>query len=247
MWETTVDGRPLHFRLYGINNQNFIMRDEETGSWWQQVTGECILGPLKGRRLRDVMHDELTFAAWKRERPNGRVLRPDERVAAKGLYAPADWEARTARLPVVRPASQASDADAARAAGGEFEPRTLVVGLEVGGASKAYPLAALQRQSPVMDKVGWMPLMLVVNDDGQSIRAFERVVDELELEFFAKPQTSPLRLVDVQTGSEWDFTGTCVAGQFAGRQLRKLPVLKDYWFDWKNYHPRTALYRLGER
>ena len=23
----------------GINNQNFIMRDEQTGSWWQQVTG----------------------------------------------------------------------------------------------------------------------------------------------------------------------------------------------------------------
>ncbi|MBA3256470.1 MAG: DUF3179 domain-containing protein [Pyrinomonadaceae bacterium] len=42
MWEATVDGRQLHFQLAGINNQNFIMRDEETGSWWQQVNGEAI-------------------------------------------------------------------------------------------------------------------------------------------------------------------------------------------------------------
>jgi hypothetical protein len=33
VWETTVNGRVLHFHLAGINNQNFIMRDEETGSW----------------------------------------------------------------------------------------------------------------------------------------------------------------------------------------------------------------------
>jgi len=71
VWEATVDGRQLHFQLAGINNQNFIMRDEETGSWWQQVTGEAILGPLKGQRLTPVFHDELTFATWKRENLKG--------------------------------------------------------------------------------------------------------------------------------------------------------------------------------
>jgi hypothetical protein len=60
VWETTVDGKPLHFHLAGINNQNFIMRDEETGSWWQQVSGEAIHGPLKGRRLRP----EAGKAGW---------------------------------------------------------------------------------------------------------------------------------------------------------------------------------------
>ena len=41
------------------------MRDEETGSWWQQVTGEAIYGPLKGQKLQPFFHDELTFALWK--------------------------------------------------------------------------------------------------------------------------------------------------------------------------------------
>ena len=44
----------LTFHLVGINNQNFVMQDVETGTWWQQVSGEAILGPLKGRRLQLV-------------------------------------------------------------------------------------------------------------------------------------------------------------------------------------------------
>ncbi|MBO0798145.1 MAG: DUF3179 domain-containing protein, partial [Blastocatellia bacterium] len=80
MWEAEVEGKRLNFHLAGINNQNFIMSDDETGSWWQQVSGEAIQGPLKGKKLIQVYHDEITFGLWKRENPRGRVLKPDERV-----------------------------------------------------------------------------------------------------------------------------------------------------------------------
>jgi hypothetical protein len=69
VWTRTVNGRVLHFYLAGINNQNFLMRDEETGSWWQQVTGEAILGPLKGRRLTRVSQDEISFGSGSQKRP----------------------------------------------------------------------------------------------------------------------------------------------------------------------------------
>ena len=234
MWATTVRGRQLHFHLAGINNQNFIMRDEETGSWWQQVTGEAILGPLKGARLERVPHDELTFATWRREQPAGRVLRPDERVAAR--YESADWEARMQRVPVAT-----TDADATAG------QRTLVAGLALGGAAKAYPMNLLAAQSPVNDKLGPTPVLLVVGDDGRSVRAFDRTLDGRAAEFFRKPDAAPLRLVDAATGSEWDFTGRAVAGPLAGRQLKQLPVLLDYWFDWHAYHPDTLLYNAGAR
>jgi hypothetical protein len=32
VWTRTVNGRALHFYLAGINNQNFLMRDKETGT-----------------------------------------------------------------------------------------------------------------------------------------------------------------------------------------------------------------------
>ena len=82
MWESTVDGRVLHFHLAGINNQNFIMRDEETGSWWQQVTGKAIHGTLEGHQVKSVFHDEITLAIWIREHLQGRVLKPGEAAGA---------------------------------------------------------------------------------------------------------------------------------------------------------------------
>ena len=30
----------------------------------------------------------------------------------------------------------------------------------------------------------------------------------------------------------------------AGRRLNPVYLLKDYWFDWKTYHPTTSVYRL---
>ena len=231
MWEATVDGRKLSFHLAGINNQNFIMRDEETGSWWQQVTGEAVFGPLKGRKLKQVDHDEISFATWKREQPGGRVLKPDERVADK--YAPKDWEEEIARLPVVTPSAE----------GDALSPRELVLGIELNGASKAYKFSDLKIQAPVLDSVGGVHVMIVMDEERRSARVFDRTVDGRAMEFFLKPATAPLRLVDSETGSEWDFSGAARTGPLAGRSLRRLTALSDYWFDWKAYHPDTAVYQ----
>jgi hypothetical protein len=207
------------------------MKDDQTGSWWQQVSGEAIQGPLKGSRLSLVNHDEISFATWKHENPQGRVLQPDTSV--QELYEPANWEERYSNFPVVTPA----------AAGDATAPRTLVYGISIGGASKAYSNQSLQGQGPVIDRVGQMPVLIVMEKDKKSVRAFDRTVDGRELEFFAKAGAPQLTLLDSQTGSEWDFMGKATNGPLKGRQLGKLAILADYWFDWKSYHPETVLYR----
>ncbi len=235
MWRAEIDGRKLDFHLTGINNQNFLMHDEQTGSWWQQVTGEAIHGPLRGRRLELVFHDEVSFGLWRRENPRGRVLQPQQGVPWREFSQ--DWEVETAKLPVVTPVRT----------GDPLPPRELVVGIRMGEAAKAYPFAALQRQSPIVDALGGVPIVLVVGEDGRSVRAFERRVDGRELNLFAKPGAPPLRLVDAETGSEWSFAGEAVNGPLAGKKLPKVYALKDYWFDWEIYNPGTAVYKLGGR
>jgi hypothetical protein len=230
VWETTIEGKTLHFHLAGINNQNFIMRDEETGSWWQQVSGEAILGPLKGRKLTPVAMDELSFALWKREQPRGRVLRPDPRLAKH--YAPADWEAGIRKLPV---ATQISDK--------RLDLRELIVGIAVNGRAKAYRMSDVQQQNPIIDTVGGVPVVIVA--DGQSVRAFSRIVDGKPVDLFARPDAASVTLVDGTTGSEWDFTGRAIHGPLTGHQLQRIEILRDYWFDWRAYHPDTLIYRAG--
>jgi uncharacterized protein DUF3179 len=127
VWESEVGGKKLTFHLAGINNQNFIMRDDETGSWWQQVSGEAIQGPLKGKKLTQVYNDELTFALWKREiqqGQQGRVLKPDQRV--KQNYEAADWEEQYAKLRVVTPVDPHD----------KLPPRALLAGIAVNGKGR---------------------------------------------------------------------------------------------------------------
>jgi hypothetical protein len=240
VWESTVNGQVLHFRLAGINNQNFIMRDDETGTWWQQVTGKAIHGPLKGHQLKGVFHDDISFGIWRREKPDGRVLKPDSRIVASGEYEAADWEMRVGKMRVV----EGTDLDK------RLTPRTLVIGVEVEGKSVAYPLSALQKQSPILDTIGAVPILVVLGEDKRSVRAFERTVDGRRLEFFKKtdadqsPYTAVL-LIDAETGSTWSFEGKAIAGPLAGQQLKKIFVLEDYWFDWRLYHPDTWIYDIG--
>src|SRR5260221_10853376 len=125
------------------------MADEETGSWWQQVTGEAVQGPLKGKRLELVFHDEIAFADWKREHPGGRVLRPDR---APGRLESENWEAQVARLPVVVPLAK----------GDRLGSRDVVAGVHLGGKTPAFSFSEIQQQSPVLDAVGGVPVVLVV-------------------------------------------------------------------------------------
>src|SRR5690348_17741872 len=102
------------------------MRDEETGSFWQQISGKCIAGPMAGRELQLVQSDEGTAAVWKSENPNGTVLRPVESYQAN--YVKKDWDVKMVKAPTVIDFPKTGIAS-----------RELMVGVEWNGASKAFP------------------------------------------------------------------------------------------------------------
>jgi len=229
VWNTRIDGTPLHFRLAGINNQNFIMRDEETGTWWQQVTGLAISGPLAGRTLEPVLFDDISFDVWRSEHPHPPVLVPDDSAPWRAFSE--NWEAETAQMPIPT---------IARLDGTQpFEGRQVVIGLKVNNQAKAYALDRVIASAPVVDEVAGVPVVLLVAPDGRSIRAFDRTVDGSPLELFKLDEGGESRIVDATSRSTWDFSGKSTAGPLAGRELRRIQHLEDYWFDWKNYNPDT--------
>lgn len=276
-----MNSRALHFYLAGINNQNFLMRDQETGTWWQQINGKAIYGALKGASLDLVPYDELTFGEWKSEVSGGQVLAEVPKYAKK--YE-SNWEPEIAKLPVV-----------ISFPGTELKSRDMVIGLELGGSSRAYPWDTLVKQSPVIDHVAGTPLLLAVAPDKKSFRVFVSRIDGKDAEFFLKSDTpessgtaksgekgdpsstatpakgnastapagattvrasespaaapksgsapKPWLLLDTATGSEWNFQGCAVSGAAQGKCLDRVPALKDFWFDWRNYHSDTTIYK----
>jgi len=232
-----VNGKALHFYLAGINNQNFLMRDQETGTWWQQITGRAIYGPLQGAALQLVLSDELSFGEWRSESPSGKVLAP---VAKYTKEYDSNWEPQVAKLPVV-----------ISFPGTELKSRDVVVGLTLDGAARAYPWEAFAKQSPVVDRVNGTPLLLVLGPDSKSFRVFVSRIDGRDAEFFLQSNASAdgpsekkdWMLLDTMTASKWNFEGCASSGPAQGKCLDRVPALKDYWFDWRNYHPDTTVYK----
>jgi hypothetical protein len=250
VWTRTVNGRALHFYLAGINNQNFLMRDKETGTWWQQITGKAVFGPLQGSQLELVLSDELTFGEWRSEFPSGEVLAPVPKYTKE---YDSKWEPEVAKLPVV-----------ISFPGTELKSRDVVVGLTVGGVARAYPWESFAKQSPIVDHVNGTPLLLAIGPDGKSFRVFVSRIDGRDAEFFLQanspdsndPDTSKdtqkatnkdaqkdWSLIDTATNSQWNFQGCATSGPALGKCLDRIPALKDYWFDWRNYHPDTSIYK----
>jgi hypothetical protein len=228
VWKSTVGGRVLHFRLAGINNQNFLMQDKETGSWWQQVSGKAISGPLRGEMLELAPYDELTLGLWKVESPNGQVLAP---VVKDAKEYESNWEPEVQKLPTVIDFPNSG-----------LQSRDVILGIEVNGASRAYPLPTVLAHAPIQDRLGGTPIVLLVGPDTKSVRAFVSQLDGVDLELFHKTDSGET-LVDSSTGAEWNFKGCAISSPSAGKCLQPLPVLKDYWFDWRNYHPSTGVFR----
>jgi hypothetical protein len=230
VWKSELDGRTLHFHLAGINNQNFIMQDEETGSWWQQVSGQAIQGELKGWHLDPIYWEEAPYGTWKKENPSGLVLGWDDRF--KSDYAEADWEKGMAKRKTVTPIDPRDP----------LKPRDLVAGIKLGGRAKAYPMETLKAHNPIQDILGGAPILVMTDQEGRTVRCFRRRVDGNLLDLYRKLDKPAMILVDSQSGSEWDLTGTAVSGPLQGKKLERVQVLLDYWFDWKLYNPSSAIF-----
>ncbi len=227
-----MDGRVLTFRLAGINNQNFLMRDEETGSFWQQISGLAISGPLSGKQLTSIHWDELSFKTYRDENQEGGVLLPVAEYEKQ--YAGKDWELKMKKAPSVVDTKKTGIA-----------ARELMIGVELNGASRAYGYQKIQAAKLIQDRLGGEAIMLVLGLDGVSIRGFlAGLPDEKTVpDFYRKEELGGGLTIDSVTGGEWNFQGCAVSGRLAGKCLAPLRIVKDYWFDWQLYHPQSSVFR----
>jgi hypothetical protein len=225
VWGREVDGRALTFHLAGINNQNFLMRDDETGTYWQQISGQAISGPLRGRVLPFVHSDELSVRIWRAEQPQGRVLAPVVKYSSQ--YEEKDWDKKMDKAKSILDFPNSG-----------LPMREEVFGIFNASGSRAFPVKKVLSDKLVLDHVGSEPVLLVVGPDNLSVRAFRNTSPPRD--FYAFPGSSDFLFQDTQTGTRWNFKGCPISG--SGACLEPVAMVKDYWFDWKNYHPATTIY-----
>ncbi len=77
VFDARLDGRELEFGTTGkLRNSDLVMYDRQTESWWQQFTGQAIVGELTGKKLKMLPSRLESFARFRDRFPGGKVLKP---------------------------------------------------------------------------------------------------------------------------------------------------------------------------
>lgn len=85
VFDRRVGEKILDFGTTGkLRNSDLVMYDRQTESWWQQFTGEAIVGAYTGTKLNMVPARLESFADFKARKPNGNVLIPNSRLRPYG-------------------------------------------------------------------------------------------------------------------------------------------------------------------
>ena len=78
VFDRRLDGMVLDFGTTGrLRHSDLVMYDRQTESWWQQFTGEAIVGALTGKALKMIPARLESFARFRDRAPGGRVLAPN--------------------------------------------------------------------------------------------------------------------------------------------------------------------------
>ncbi len=147
-FERTLNGEEVVFGTSGkLYNSNLVMYDRKTNSYWTQIGGQAIVGELTGIKLTPVSIETVVWREWKAAHPDSEVLSQDTgfvRAYGKDPYG-SYYEDSLLFFPV-----EGRD--------DRIHPKTVVFGIEVDGAFKAYREKDLKEASSIEDTVNGTPI-----------------------------------------------------------------------------------------
>jgi hypothetical protein len=119
-----------------------------------------------------------------------------------------------------------------------------VLGLEIGGEARAYPVRILNWHEIVNDEVGGQPAAATFCPLCGTGMAFDPRVEGTRLTFGVSGllYNSDVLMYDRQTESLWTQIGRrAVTGSLRGTELRQIPMLHTTWGRWVAEHPATRV------
>lgn len=244
-FKRTFDGQVLDFGTTGrLRYSNLIMYDRQTETWWQQATGDAIAGELTGAQLEFYPASMISWADFKDLHPDGKVLSRDTghpRDYGRNPYFGYDDINQSPFL------FSGTTPD-------QLPPMARVLTVDLNGEAVAYPYDVLSELKVINDKVGGEDIVVFWAEgtasalDTSSIPAgrevgsavaYSRALDGTTLDFEFKDG----KILDTQTGSEWNIFGLAIGGELKGRQLTPVVSINHFWFSWAAFKPETRIYQ----
>ena len=200
-----------------LYESDMLMIDYQSGSYWWQIAGRAVVGPMTDTSLRVLASTTSSWKEWKRLHPDTLVL-----ARATGYnrdYNDDPFTGYAARLnrgqfafPVTRRPYR------------RLDPGTIVLTVRMGDVVHAYPIAE-KGPKVVEDRVG-AEAIVVFMDGAGGAAAFRAQLDERKLSF--RVRAGALR--DRGTNTRWDLDGRASEGPLAGSSLEQVASKTSFWF-----------------
>lgn len=242
MYSTNLDGERVEFGTSGmLYRSNKLMYDRRTNTLWNQFTGVPAAGPLVGTGIRLELLPVVTttWEEWLKAHPDTTVLDRETKVYPGRLYQP-EWDDRSIYYgyrvspQTMFPVWRESDA---------LTTKGHVIGLNINGETKAYPLEDLRKDTVVNDVLGGEALVVVTTGHLGS-RAYQRGEETFGLEDGAERAGA---VIADSSGQLWRVEeDALVMEDDSSVRLPRIPTHNAYWFGWYSFYPDTQVYRAQE-
>ncbi|MEK7728585.1 MAG: DUF3179 domain-containing (seleno)protein [candidate division KSB1 bacterium] len=221
VFNPVLAGKLESFRLVGMDHFNAMFEDASTKSWWRQVNGEAIAGPLQGTMLEELPSEQMRLAAWLEHHPNSLIMQPDSAFQEEyeGLKNYDEGKGKSALT---------------RADSLSWQEKSWILGVQLGAHARAYDWNDLLARRVLNDTLAGVALVVAVENDSASFHVWQR--DSLTFRFDA----AVLQLQDEQTHSLWNWKGECIAGALQGRRLQRVQSYQEFWHSWRTFRPHTT-------
>jgi len=218
--------------VYFIMPMPFSQRMRTIDVAYFLYTSRWVLRAVFGLLILAGVASAMRAAGWRRWLAPAALL-----VAAFAVYA-VNFKMSADRM-FLEPAS----VPMRPVQGNAVEPERLVVGIEVNGEARAYPVHFIGYHHQVRDTAGGKPVMVSYCTVCRTGRVFEPSVDG---------QAETFRLVgmdhfnamfeDKKTGSWWrQATGEAMVGPLKGKALTEIPSLQVTLAQWLALHPNSLI------
>lgn len=158
VYSRNIEGKLYTFGVSGrLYKSNVLLYDHQTESLWSQLKEKAISGPMIGKKLEKIVSVRTTWEKWKKKNPSTLVLSRDTGYFRDYSVDPYEGYYRTFGIwfPV---------GDVRK----ELSPKDMVLGIEIEGKAKAYPIFRLKQRSGVLkDDVSGKPVDIEVSADGE--------------------------------------------------------------------------------
>jgi Protein of unknown function (DUF3179) len=244
VFNRTVNGMAVNFGVSGLlRNSDMVMYDQLSESFWQQFTGEAIVGDQTGTQLEIIPSQIISFEQFMNNYPDGLILSKNTGFKRPyGMTPYTKYDSKDA-LPFLFNGKKDS----------RLPQNEKVIGIKMDSLAKAYPYSITSKKKVINDKVGQQEIVLFhipgtfssldqkyINEskDVGSTGVFYRNIDNYQLTFKYEND----KIIDKQTQSVWSITGQCINGELKTKQLKKT-LYGDYFsFAWFAFRPNSLIY-----